>query len=141
MFPNFGLPKGVQTLQIKKASASRITSRLDGALTLKSDSHTRLKGNEGVHFRGKEIVFYADQDLFLRSINGSMLFDAHDVILDINSIPAAPSKFQSAATMAQFKLCACMPKGNLFRIPVLPDSDTINCGSIDLSSEDSPCSL
>lgn len=60
-FPNFGLPNGVQKLDIKKATANRITSGLNEPLLMKSERIIRLKGNEGIDIRGREVLFKADQ--------------------------------------------------------------------------------
>lgn len=88
IFPNFGLPKGVQRLHIKKATANRITSGLKNPLLIRSENAMRIKGNEGVKIRGREVIFRADQDLLLRSINGSILLDGDQgVLLDVDSMP------------------------------------------------------
>nr|CAG4649744.1 EOG090X0F7H [Scapholeberis mucronata] len=140
-FPNFGLPTGVESLYIKKATANRITSSLDGTLLVKSEKSIRMKGNEGMSLRGREILLKADQDLYLRSINGSIILDgAEGVVMDVDRMAIA-GKNEEAGEMkqAEYKLCICMPKGQLFRIPVLEGSDSIDCDSVDLSGEDSPC--
>nr|CAG4646628.1 EOG090X0F7H [Macrothrix elegans] len=141
-FPNFGLPKGVQSLHIKKATANRVTSKLNGTLVMRSDKTVRLKGNEGVNVQGKEIFFRADQDLLLRSVNGSVILSAVDgVILDIESMGGRVSgrEEETKKRIAEYKLCICMPSGQLFRIPVLEGTDAIHCDSIDLTSDDNPC--
>nr|CAG4648935.1 EOG090X0F7H [Polyphemus pediculus] len=144
-FPNFGLPKGVQSLHVKKASVSRITSALNDPLSLQSDSSIRLRGNEGLRIKGKELLFRADQNLHLRSINGSIILDSYDgVSLDVASLGISPTKHDLDSeeipekAVAEYKMCICMPQGVLFRIPVLEGTDTIHCDSIDLN-EDNPC--
>jgi len=48
----------------------------------------KLKGNEGINIRGRGIILGADQDLLLRSINGSIILDGVDgILLDVNSMP------------------------------------------------------
>nr|CAG4641262.1 EOG090X0F7H [Eulimnadia texana] len=138
MFPNFGLPKGVQKLTINKASASRITSGLESSLTLQSDSHLRIRGNEKIAIDGKELLFLADQDLVFRSINGSITLDGKEgITIDTDNIPVA-KEFTGKIT-AEYKLCICMPKGTLYRVPVLENDNSIHCGSVDTTGEDSPC--
>lgn len=139
-FPNFGLPKGVQNLRIKKATANRITSKLDGILLVKSEKTVRLKGNEGMSLKGKEILLRADQDLLLRSVNGSIILDGDEgILMDVDSMAVAGKDEDAKPKMAEYKLCICMPNGQLFRIPVLEGTDTIECDSVDLTGEDNPC--
>lgn len=146
-FPNFDLPKGVESLYIRKASVNRITSGLDVPLSFdaSSNSSVRLRGNEGLQLKAKEIVLRADQNLSLRSINGSIILNAADgVILDVDRLAISPLKhklniedtYRKAIT--EYKLCICMPQGVLFRIPILEGSNTIHCGSVDLT-EENPC--
>lgn len=146
-FPNFELPKGVESLYIQKASVSRITSGLDVPLSFdgSSNSSVQLRGNEGLHLQGKEILLRADQNLSLRSINGSIILNAVDgVFLDVDKLAVAPSKHKLNVEdtyqkpIIQYKLCICMPKGVLFRIPVLEGTNTFHCGSVDLT-EENPC--
>ncbi len=146
MFPNFGLPQGVQTLHINKASGSRIVSQLEGSLNLLTDSHMRVRGNEGIRIQGREVIFSADHDLLLRSINSSVILDGADgLFLDTDNLAISPSSSRedpvSQKPVAQYKLCICMPQGTLFRIPILEGTDTIHCDSIDLFSEENPCSI
>nr|CAG4642101.1 EOG090X0F7H [Eurycercus lamellatus] len=137
IFPNFGLPKGVQRLHIKKATANRITSGLTSPLLVRSENTIRLKGNEGVSIRGKEILIRADQDLLLRSINGSVTMDATPPVVSMGSKEDFSS--EKNIRVAEYKLCICMPTGQLFRIPVLEGAESIHCDSVDLTGEDNPC--
>lgn len=141
-FPNFDLPKGVQSLHIQKASVNRITSGLNHSLSIdgSSNSSVHLRGNEGLQLKSRELIFSADQNLSLRSINGSIILDAQDgVFLDVDRIALSPIKLKDQnmfmQTIAEYKLCICMPGGVLFRIPVLEGTDTIHCNSIDLAEE------
>ena len=144
-FPNFGLPKGVQSLRIKKAGVGRITSGLNEPLSLQSHSQIRLRGNEGLDIKGREVLFRADQNLLLRSVNGSIVLDAMEgVILDVDSLSVSPTKKEINTEesiekpIAEYKLCICMPRGVLFRIPILQGTDSIHCDSIDVT-EDNFC--
>ncbi|KAK4009107.1 hypothetical protein OUZ56_014244 [Daphnia magna] len=140
-FPNFGLPEGVLNLHIKKATANRITSKLEGSLLIRSEKAIRAKGKEGMRIRGREVLFRADQDLLLRSINGSVILNGADgVIMDVDTMSLTGRlEDQNSTKVAEYKLCICMPAGQLFRIPVLEGTDTINCDSIDLTDDDNPC--
>ena len=139
-FPNFGLPKGVQNLFINKATVNRITSKLDGSLLVRSEKTIRLKGNEGMALRGKEVLLRADQDLVLRSVNGSIILDGSDgVVMDVDYMAIAGNS--DVKKMAEYKLCICMPAGHLYRIPVLESTNTISCDSIDLTGENNPCNF
>nr|CAG4643548.1 EOG090X0F7H [Ilyocryptus agilis] len=151
-FPNFGLPTGVQKLHIKKATANRITSGMKGSLLVRSDNTIRMKGNEGVSIRGREVFMRADQDLILRSINGSVILDGTDgVILNVDNLAISghpivresnrEEESEEKIRVAEYKLCICMPSGQLFRIPVLEGADSIHCDSVDLSGDDNPCAV
>lgn len=51
-FPNFGLPSGVQQLDVNLAETSRISSPIDSTLRVQADTQARLKGNEGTLMEG-----------------------------------------------------------------------------------------
>nr|CAG4635111.1 EOG090X0F7H [Alona affinis] len=134
IFPNFGLPKGVQRLHIKKATANRITSGLSSPLLVRSENTMRLKGNEGISIRGREVIMGADQDLLLRTPSAPMMRGSRT-----GSAASAAAAVKSDR-MAEYKLCICMPAGQLFRIPVLEGAESIQCDSVDLSGDlDNPC--
>ncbi|XP_067012864.1 beta-sarcoglycan [Anabrus simplex] len=141
-YPNFGLPRGVAQLNVKIAHTRRITSPVNSSLYLRSDSYARLKGNEGTRMEGREIVWSADQDIFLKSVNGSVILSGHEgVSLDIKTIPIVPGGRETGNTRTpQYKVCVCMPAGKLFRVPVPPgDNAHVGCHSVDLSPENNPC--
>uniref|UniRef100_A0A1B6CMK0 Beta-sarcoglycan n=1 Tax=Clastoptera arizonana TaxID=38151 RepID=A0A1B6CMK0_9HEMI len=122
--PNFRLPKGVHNINVVTAKTNRITSPFNKTLTLKSDSFTRLKGNEGTKVEGKEILWSADQFIFLRSVNGSIIFNStKGVYIDVKNIPSVTHS-SDKQLVGQFKICVCMPEGKLFKVPVSPDQDS-----------------
>lgn len=141
-FPNFGLPAGVETIDVKIAETHRITSPINESLSISSDNSISMHGAEGVRMESKEIVWSADIDIFLKSINGSMILDTKDgVSIDVENIPVAPMFLQNPVSHEQYKVCVCMPQGKLFKVPVRPgiSSRTANCARIARSPENDPC--
>ncbi|KAK3859588.1 hypothetical protein Pcinc_031394 [Petrolisthes cinctipes] len=134
-YPNFGLPQGVKNLNVSHSRTARVTSPTYSDLKIHSDSTIRLKGNEGLTLDGGKMTWSADQDIYLRSINGSILLKSEGgIIIDVNSIPLVPTT-DTTTPRGQYKLCMCMPQGQLFRVPVPTDNnkrnpaDQINCAS------------
>jgi len=142
-FPNFGLPNGVETIDVRIAETHRITSPVNESLAVKSDNEVSLHGAEGVHIESKDIVWSADLDIFLKSVNGSVVLDAKDgVFIDVEDIPVAPMFLQSPTTSyEQYKVCVCMPQGKLFKIPVRPGASSrmVNCARVVKTPENDPC--
>jgi len=143
-FPNFGLPNGVETIDVKIAETYRITSPVNESLTIQSDSQISLHGAEGVRMESKDIVWSADVDVFLKSVNGSIVLDAKDgFFIDVENIPVAPMFLSSPTNHEQYKVCVCMPQGKLFKVPVRPgtSSRTVNCARVARNPENDPCLL
>ncbi|RLU25866.1 hypothetical protein DMN91_002027 [Ooceraea biroi] len=142
-FPNFGLPSGVETIDVKIAETHRITSPVNESMTVQSESEISLQGAEGVQMESKDIVWSADVDVFLKSVNGSIVLDARDgLFIDVENIPVAPMFLPSPTTShEQYKVCVCMPQGKLFKVPVRPGtgSRTVNCARVARSPENDPC--
>lgn len=142
-FPNFGLPRGVKKLDIRMAQTRRITSPINSSLFLRSDTYTRLRGTEGTRMEGREIVWSADQDIYLKSVNGSVILSGREGIsVDIKSIPVALGDSDGAnPTSVQYKVCVCMPEGKLFRVPVPSSGNNkhVGCHNVNLSPQTSPC--
>ncbi|XP_018313525.1 uncharacterized protein Scgbeta isoform X2 [Mycetomoellerius zeteki] len=142
-FPNFGLPNGVETIDVRIAETHRITSPVNESLAIKSDNEVSLHGAEGVHIESKDIVWSADLDIFLKSVNGSVVLDAKDgIFIDVEDIPVAPMFLQSPTTSyEQYKVCVCMPQGKLFKIPVRPGASSrmVNCARVVRTPENDPC--
>lgn len=141
-FPNFGLPAGVDKLQVKMTQTHRIVSPINNSLFIRSDRITRLKGNEGTRMEGREIVWSADQDIFLKSLQGNVILSGHEGIsLDIKSIPiVSGNKVYSYPVTAHYKVCVCWPGGKLFRVPVSSGENANNgCQNVDLSPKSNPC--
>ncbi|XP_075223367.1 sarcoglycan beta [Lycorma delicatula] len=141
-FPNFGLPRGVRNINVKLAETHRIVSPRDDKLVLKSDTITRLIGNEGITIEGKDIDWSADQFVFLKSMNGSIILKGEQgIMLDIKSIPIVGSGSRSGMPVsAQYKVCVCMPKGKLFRVRVdTGSSSSTACHYVNLTPQLNPC--
>lgn len=140
--PNFGLPKGVRNLQVDFATTSRVSSPLEDNLVLRSDSYIRFKGNEGTQIEGKTILLSADQYLFLKSVNGSIILNGTEgVSLDMTQMPQAASDGSSGSPyVSQFKVCVCMPSGKLFRVAVHPGvSSHAACSRASIMPQVDPC--
>ena len=140
-FPNFGLPRGVKKLDIRMAQTRRITSPVNASLFLRSDKHTVLRGSEGTRMEGREIVWSADQDIYLKSVNGSVILSGREGIsVDIKSIPIALGDGGNPTSL-HFKVCVCMPEGKVFRVPVPMgvSNKHVGCHNVDLSSHTNPC--
>ncbi|XP_043247839.1 uncharacterized protein LOC122394779 [Colletes gigas] len=142
-FPNFGLPAGVQKIDVKIAETYRITSPVNESLTVNSDDQISIHGAEGATMESKDIVWSADTDIFLKSANGSIVLDAKDgVSIDVENIPVAPMFLQNPTSHEQYKVCICMPQGKLFKVPVRTgtNSRSINCARVNRTPENDPCS-
>lgn len=141
-FPNFGLPRGVRNINVKLAETHRISSPKDDKLVLKSDATARLIGNEGTSIKGKEIILGADQFVVLKSMNGSIILSGgKGVTVDVKNIPIVGSGSRSGMPVTiQYKVCVCMPKGKLFRVPVnTGSSSSTACHNVNLSPQLNPC--
>ncbi|OAD59866.1 Beta-sarcoglycan [Eufriesea mexicana] len=141
-FPNFGLPAGVDKIDVKIAETHRITSPVNESLTVNSDNQISMQGAEGASMESKDIIWSADTDIFLKSINGSIVFNAKDgIFIDIENIPVAPMFLQNSSGHEQYKVCICMPQGKLFKVLVRTgtSSRSINCARISRTPENDPC--
>lgn len=141
-FPNFGLPAGVEKIDVKIAETHRIASPVNESLTVNSDDQITMQGAEGASMESKDIVWSADTDIFLRSVNGNIVLDGKDgVSIDVENIPVAPTFLQNPLGHEQYKVCVCMPQGKLFRLPVRSGVSVraVNCAQISRTPENDPC--
>lgn len=135
-FPNFGLPEGVRHLDVSTVYTNRVVSPINETLTLNSSNYTRLKGNEGTSIDGLNIKWSAEGDIFLRSVNGTVVLSSAGIYLDVQNLPVVLSnKF----TALQYKLCICMPSGMIFRVPVPSYNSHLACNMVDLEEGNHPC--
>ncbi|KAK2583859.1 hypothetical protein KPH14_001135 [Odynerus spinipes] len=141
-FPNFGLPSGVEKIDVKIAQTHRITSPVNESLAISSDDRISLHGAEGIKLESKDIVWSASSDVLLKSLNGSIIFDTKNgVIIDVDNIPVAPMFLPNPTNQEQFKVCVCMPQGKLFKVPVRAGANvrSTNCARISRTPENDPC--
>lgn len=127
------------------ALTNRIVSPIGQNLTLRSDTIASIRGTEGTHMESKEMVWSADQDIYLKSVNGSVILSGKEgVFIDIKNIPLAKSHDDAGNlyndARGQFKICVCMPQGKLFRLPI-PSGQVakISCSHINMTPKYNPC--
>uniref|UniRef100_A0A0A9WDI9 Beta-sarcoglycan n=2 Tax=Lygus hesperus TaxID=30085 RepID=A0A0A9WDI9_LYGHE len=139
--PDFRLLSGARNLQAKHIETGRVSGPMNEKLVMRSDAFTKLKGSEGTRIEGKEILWTADQEVRLKSVNGSIVLNGGKggISLDVKSIPIV-SKGLGGHQSSQYKVCVCMPQGKLFRVPVSKDYNSqMGCYNIDISPEHNPC--
>lgn len=141
-FPNFGLPQGVEKLDIKLARTHRVVSPIDKSLSLSAETYVRMRGTEGTRMDGKEMLWSADQDIFLKSVNGSIILNAKEgIYMDVKNMPVATSEStkQGKPITLQYKVCVCVPNGKVFRVPVLQGLSQRNVGCNNYPPHIDPC--
>ena len=95
-----------------------------------------MKGNEGLSLKGSKLTWSADQDIYIKAINGSVILNGKSgIYVDVNDLPLADSSSMGGVGRGQYKLCVCWPHGQLYRVPVPADnnyripSKQLNCAS------------
>ncbi|KAL1505307.1 hypothetical protein ABEB36_004901 [Hypothenemus hampei] len=137
--PLFGNLKNVNALKSKSLSTNKVKSKIDDNLKIEADSSIHLKGNEGAKIEAREIIWTTEQDIFLKSVNGSIVLSAEEGIsINVDRLPLAKTT-KSIYVTAQFKICVCMPQGKLFRVPLVNARDQVYCHQVDMSPEFNPC--
>ncbi|XP_011504893.1 PREDICTED: uncharacterized protein LOC105367797 [Ceratosolen solmsi marchali] len=141
-FPNFGLPQGVQKIEVGVTQTHRIAAPKKSDLSIISDDSIFLHGAEGTSFDSKNIIWTAKNDIFLRSRNGDIVIDAKDNI-NLPQIPIASAFLPSPSNdvQDQYKVCVCMPDGKLFLVPMHKGITKINCAKISRSMDSDPCAI
>lgn len=136
--PIFRNLRNVNNIKTKYTYTNKIRSPIGESLKVDGET-VNLKGAEGSQIESKEIFWSADQDIYLKSINGSIVLSTKEgIFIDLNRIPVARLSTKTYIT-SQFKVCVCMPKGKLFRIPVVRPSEKAYCHHINTSLEHNPC--
>lgn len=126
------------TLRANSVAASRIASPVGENLQLQTRGKLVVSGAEGIGFSGKEQIWSADQNIFLKTVNGTIGLSSKALYLTRAPI-AAQLEHGIRSGELQFKLCICMPQGRLFRV-ALPrgiQGSKVTCSHI--SSEFDPC--
>merc|ERR1739841_430977 len=128
------LPDGVNVLETLQAEVSHISSPIDQPLLVRSDSWLHLEGAEGLSVEGSKLDKVASQ-------NGSVTLDG-GIKLDTVMLPHGGGGYEGE--IGQFKLCVCMPGGQLFKVKIPDDNNErkdlykVGCHSVDLSTSN-PC--
>lgn len=136
--PLFETLKNVGNFKTKHIQTNKIRSEVNENLRIDADL-INFKGAEGTVMESKEIIWNADQDIYLKSINGSIVLAGEDgILIDINRIPVAKLSNRNYL-MLQFKICVCMPEGKLFRIPVVDPNERVYCHHVNLLPQYNPC--
>ncbi|UYV64105.1 SGCB [Cordylochernes scorpioides] len=116
-YQDFGLPRHVTHLAVAhEANLPRIASPRNSSLLISSPYQVLLRGNEGLAMEGRKVAWTAGQDLYLKSLKGSIVLDGREgVKLAMDKIPVA---HRHEGAPRYYKLCVCMPSGRVFRVPV-----------------------
>lgn len=119
-------------------TANRIVSPKNEKLLINYTT-INLKGAEGTRMESREIVWSAGGDIYLKSINGSLVLSGKEgTFVDITAIPIAHTDERGYAG-SHYKVCVCMPHGKLFRIPVVKGNVTVYCNHIKRSEQNNLC--
>lgn len=133
--PSFQFKKSVKAITTKMVQTNRIVSPIDEHLNIES-KNTTLRGSEGTNIEGREVIWRVDQNIYLKSINGSIILSGEKGAF-IEKIPIVS---QYGNVTAQYKICVCMPQGKLFRVLAPLDSKSpVYCNHIKLSPKHNPC--
>ncbi|XP_053961415.1 beta-sarcoglycan [Anastrepha ludens] len=118
--PHYNIPTGTGNLHARTVSASRIASPIDRSLNLEADLGVSFKGSEGISLDAGNILLQSlSYDMMVNSTEGLTILEAGaGIYLDMDKIPIVSSEFGLRTGSIQYKICVCMPKGKLFRIPV-----------------------
>lgn len=113
----YNFEKKMRNLKTKAVYASELASPIDQNLKLEA-LNLFVRGIEGTQLDGKEILFSATENVYLKSSNGSLHLESSDgIFIDLYRIPiASPITYSPVRNDLQFKLCVCYPKGILYRV-------------------------
>lgn len=139
--PVLNAMKKARNMYTRMAAVNRIVSPTDDVLKVES-KNVNLKGAEGTVIESREIIWSADQDIYLKSINGSLVLSGKEgTFINIKRIPVVESaQNANSYVTSQFKVCVCMPQGKLFRIPVPNNPNArVYCNHINMSDQNNPC--
>ncbi|GAB6033648.1 hypothetical protein CHUAL_013711 [Chamberlinius hualienensis] len=114
-YGEFGLPKAVKKLNVHHVTANKITSPVNRPLSLDADTQIRMRGNEGLHMMSSELILTAGEDVYLKSRNGTIVLDGNKgVILNVAKLPRASDSLSQETMMPyQYKICVCIPSGQI----------------------------
>lgn len=137
--PVYNISKPVQRLHAKVLNTNRITSPANQSLRIDAKGKIHSRGAEGTTIRGKNLEFWADQNVGFHTSGGSISIISHNgVYLDTKSIPIMHAEHGIRAGNVQYKLCICMPKGKIFKMEV-PKMHMAKISCADYDPEFDPC--
>lgn len=138
--PEMHVTDALKNLNAKQVSTKRVSSPVDEDLTFRSETSAYLRGSEGTRMESKELFWSADQDIYLKSINGSVVLSGKEgVYIDVRYLPIAlPLNKDKSYGTGHFKVCVCMPQGKLFRIAV-PNGQKVTCSHVNMTGDFNPC--
>lgn len=111
----YNMEKPTRNLEANVVYAAELVSPIDRKLDVQA-INLFVRGIEGTAMDGKEIFVSAEQNIFLKSSNGSIkMTSLNGIYIDIDRIMVAPD-WQSQSSESQYKLCICYPKGALYRV-------------------------
>ncbi|XP_039948837.1 uncharacterized protein LOC126767961 [Bactrocera neohumeralis] len=139
--PHYNIPAGAESLLAKTVSASRIASPIGSSLNMDADVGVSFKGSEGISLDAANVLIQSlSYDMTVNSTEGLIILEAGDgIYLDMDKIPIVSSEFGLRTGSIQYKICVCMPKGNLFRIPVprIRSGPKVTCAHFNVKHD--PC--
>lgn len=118
----YNIEKPIRNLKSTIVSAAEVVSPVDKKLQIEG-VNMFVRGIEGTTIDGKEVFTSAEQNIFLKSSNGSIIIHVMDeskgIYIDIDRIPIAPDvQYSQVRNDLQYKLCICYPKGVIYRVPL-----------------------
>lgn len=136
--PQFHNLNNAHCLRTKKVTTNRIVGPKNEKLLINYTT-INLKGAEGTRMESREIVWTAGGDIYLKSINGSLVLSGKEgTYVDITAIPIAQID-ERPYTGSHYKVCVCMPHGKLFRIPIAKGNSSMYCNHIKRSEQNNLC--
>lgn len=139
--PQYNFPQGVENLIAKELTAKKIASAIEKPLHIHSDGKMYLNGAEGIRSDSEEIFLMSgDDSIGVNSTQGSIILDSFQgVFLNIDKIPIVKSEYGIRTSNLQYKICVCMPKGQLFRIPISRNYNSAKISCLSFSDSEDPC--
>lgn len=139
--PQYNFPEGVDNLITKEVTAKKISSAIENPLHIHSDKEAYLSGAEGIRSDSEQLLMMSGVDsIVMNSTQGGITLDAFEgIFLNIDKIPVVRSEYGIRTSNMQYKICVCMPKGQLFRIPIPRSYNSAKISCLSFSSKDDPC--
>ncbi|ETN63430.1 beta-sarcoglycan [Anopheles darlingi] len=137
--PHYNMPQGAMLLHAHLINSGRIAAPINDTLKLQTRNRITLKGTEGIRMEAKEMLWSADQNIFLKSDNGStMLIGGNGVWINVNNLPVVKGEHGVRSGSNQYKLCVCYPQGRIFRLAV-PKTHTMRVNCAHFGGSENPC--